>query len=89
MPYYESTVAGQPAYGPGLYSGEPFYRTDKGIYDRLEVYWKHKFGSDIALKVSAVQHYDGDGWGWQQKLELQVYLSDRMFKSFRKPVEEE
>lgn len=88
MPYYESTVAGQPAYGQGLYTGEPFYRTDKGIYDRLEIYWTHKFLSDIALTVSAVQHYDGDGWGWQQKLELQIYLSDRMFRNFRKPSEE-
>lgn len=80
MPYYKGTVAGQPDYEGGLYKGEPFYRTDRGIYNRLELYWQRRFGSAVAFKVSSVHHYDGTGWGWQQKLELEVYLSEKMFR---------
>lgn len=86
MPYYTGTVDGQPDYGGGLYKGEPFYRTDHGIYNRLELYWQHMFGSAVAFKVSSIHHYDGSGWGWQQQLELEVYLSEKMFRHPR-PVE--
>ncbi len=83
MPYYYSTLPDQPVYGDGLYFGEPFYRTEDGIYNRLEIYWKRNFTSDISLKISSVHHYDGNSWGWQQLLELQVKISDRMFKHRR------
>lgn len=78
MPYYKSTVAGQPDYGNGLYSGEPFYRAD--IYNRLEIYWQRNIRQDISVKISSVHHYAQKQWVWQQILSLQVTLSDRMFK---------
>lgn len=83
MPYYASTVTGQPDYGNGLYPGDPFYRTNKGIYNRLELYWQRDFKSNISLKISSVHHYDGQSWGWQQLAELQIYLFQDMFKRIK------
>lgn len=80
MPYYTGMVDGQPDYRGGLYKGEPFYGTEHGIYNRLELYWQHNFGSSIAFTVSSIHHYDGSGWGWQQQIELEVFLSERMFR---------
>lgn len=85
MPYYDSVVEGQPVYGEELYFGDPFYRTTSGIYNRLELYWNHRFRSGVTFKVASVHHYDGTGWGWQQKIELQVPLSDKMFRKHPKP----
>ena len=50
QPYYVAPAPGLD-YGPGLYWGEPFYRTDN-IYDRLEIYWQYDafacfFGSPL------------------------------------------
>lgn len=72
MPYW---VAPAPNldYGPGLYWGEPFYRTDSG-YDRLELYWQSQIGKRISLRFSSVHHFDGCQWGWQQKARLIVNL---------------
>ena len=89
MPYYDSVVEGQPAYGAELYPGDPFYRTTKNIYNRLEVYWRHRFPSGVMFKVASVQHYDGTGWGWQQQIELEVPLSDKMFRKHPGPKAEE
>lgn len=80
MPYYSGTIDGQPSYSSELYFGEPFYKTDKGIYNRLEIYYRHRFKSNIALQVSSVHHYDGDAWGWQQKFQIDIYLFEGMFK---------
>lgn len=84
MPYYKSTVEGQPDYGNGLYSGEPFYRAD--LYNRLEIYWQRNIRRDISVKVSSVHHFAEKKWMWQQILSLQVTLSEDMFK--RKPASE-
>lgn len=70
MPYYMY-------YGTGLYSGDPFYRTDK--YNRLEVYWQQFRKGDINLKVSSVHHYDGEKWNWQQLLTFNVNINRRTF----------
>lgn len=78
MPYYKSTVEGQPDYGNGLYSGEPFYRAD--VYNKLELYWQRNIRKDIAIKISSVHHYAEKQWMWQQILSLQVTLSDDMFR---------
>lgn len=82
MPYYTGTVDGQPDYGAGLYAGEPFYRTNTGIYNRFEVYYKHRFSSNVYIAASIICHYDGDGC-WLQQLRLQVNLFDRMFRKSR------
>lgn len=88
MPYYGSVVEGQPAYGAELYPGELFYRTTAGVYNRLEIYWRYCFPSGVAFKVASVHHYDGHGWGWQQRIELQVPLSDKMFRKHPRPKDE-
>ncbi len=79
MPYYTSTVAEQPSYGCGLYYGDPFYRTDSGVYNRLEIYWNPVSKDGIELHIGSVFHYDGSVVGWQQVLSLQVALSNSMF----------
>lgn len=79
MPYYTATVAGQPSYGDGLYYGDPFYRTDSGVYNRLEIYWHPVSNDNIDLHVGSVFHFDGSRVGWQQVLSLRVSLFDGMF----------
>lgn len=83
MPYYE---APDPElgfdYGPGLYWGEPFYRTDNH-YNRLEIYWQPVRNEMMSLRISSVHHNIGSAWGWQQKVIFSVYLGQRKlsFKS--------
>ena len=78
MPYYVAPFDNLD-YGPGLYWGEPFYRTDN-IYDRLEIYWQPVRTSLMNLRVSSVHHYDGHKWGWQQKIMFTVNLGqNRIF----------
>ena len=78
MPYYMADPSLD--YGPGLYWGEPFYRTDN-IYDRLEIYWQPVHTEIMKLRVASVHHYDGRKWGWQQKVLFSVNLGQRrLFK---------
>ena len=72
MPYWDAPEAGLD-YGPGLYWGEPFYRTDN-LYDRLEIYWQPIANNRMSLRVASVHHYDGTKWGWQQKVLFRVNL---------------
>ncbi len=67
MPYYDR-------YGAGLYQGEPYYRTDHDIYNRLEVYWRPLRDSMKDLKISSVHHFDGKKWGWQQLIIFSIRL---------------
>ena len=79
MPYY---MTDNPSldYGPGLYWGEPWYRTNR-IYDRLELYWQPLCNETMKLRVASVHHYDGHKWGWQQKVLFTVNLGQhRVFK---------
>ena len=64
MPYYMADPSLD--YGPGLYWGEPWYRTRHNIYDRLEIYWQPVHTEIMKLRVASVHHYDGRKWGWQQ-----------------------
>lgn len=68
MPYYDR-------YGPGLYMGDAFYRTDGDVYDRLELYWNPVHNERMDLKISSVHHYDGKRWGWQQLITLAINLN--------------
>lgn len=70
MPYYDR-------FGSGLYWGDSFYRTTKGVYDRLELYWEPLIHRNISLRVSSVHHYDGLDWGWQQFVSFRVNLGTR------------
>ncbi len=73
MPYYCT-------YGNTLYNGEPWFRTDSGIYDRLEFYWKPIDKNGKRLYVASVHHYDGKKWGWQQVLQFTVGFNQDNFR---------
>ncbi len=73
MPYYSS-------YASSLYTGSAFYRTEEGLYNRLEAYW-HPFQNEkFDLKVSTVHHFDGAVWCSQQLITFNVLIDDDMFK---------
>lgn len=80
MPYFTGTVADQPDYGYGLYYGDPYYRTDSGIYDRVELYWQLRTRYNVNVCVASVHHFDGGGWGWQQTLTVQILLNKELFR---------
>lgn len=73
MPYYDR-------YGSELYPGDPFFRTDHGIYNRLELFWQPNLKEGLALKISTVHHYDGRTWNWQQLAIFSVKLNRKTFK---------
>ena len=54
MPYYVARPVSLD-YGPGLYWGEPWYRTRHNIYDRLEIYWQpvHTETHEVARGIGA------------------------------------
>ena len=68
-------------YGSDLYFGDPYYNTDSGIYNKLEVYWHPFKGELFDLKVSSRHHYDGYVWGCQQLLTLNININKRSFKN--------
>lgn len=80
MPYYGSTDSGNPAYGNGLYFGEPFYRTNANKYNRLEVYWQPIVKKGMNLRVASIHHFDGKIWGWQQVVSFWVKIGDKTFR---------
>lgn len=73
--YYEVDAAGS-QYGEVLYLGDPYYSTNEGVYNRLELYYEPKIGNFMKLRVSSVHHYDGTGWGWQQFVKLIIDLNN-------------
>lgn len=88
MPYYDALredgdadagTEGTVAYGHHLYNGEAFYRTYRGVYDRLEFYWEPFAREDMRLRVASVHHYDGRKWAWQQKITFTVNINARQF----------
>ena len=88
MPYYEGCVGWENMtpeevadldYGPGLYWGDPYYRTSD-VYNRLEIYWQPINNGKVNIKVASVHHYDGTRWDWQQMLTVGVRINQGMFK---------
>jgi len=77
MPYYDAPYFD---YGHGLYFGEPFYRTNSNIYDRLELYWHPIRKESMNLRVASIHHYDGKKWGWQQMVTFWVNINEKMFR---------
>lgn len=74
MPYYDR-------YGNSLYVGEPFFRTQEKIYNRLEAYWRpFRRHNDLDLLIASVHHFDGRTWNWQQVIQLSVTIGDKMFR---------
>ncbi len=74
MPYFDEVDAVGNMYGTSLYYGDQFYRVPYGEYGRVELYWKPIVNRFLSLRVSAIQHYDGRKWGWEQAVTLTLNL---------------
>lgn len=62
-------------YGSAVYYGLPFYRTESGIYDAIELCYKNSFfDNTINLEAGVAVEYDGTGWGTRQFILLGVNL---------------
>ena len=81
MPFYNRTGPDGIPYANDLYFGNLFYNSDAGIYNRIEIYYEPQISvkslcdNHITFRISSVHHYDGSGWGWQQKLSLRITLN--------------
>lgn len=81
MPFYNRTGPDGIPYANDLYFGNLFYNSDAGIYNRIEIYYEPQIrikslsDNHITFRISSVHHYDGSGWGWQQKLTLKIALN--------------
>ncbi len=80
MPYYNR-------YSSRLYSGNPFFRTSDGVYNRTELYWnlsdKISCRYGIDLHVGVVLHCDGRAVVSQQVAHLSVRLDRGLFSRRR------
>ncbi len=76
MPFWDHTDDLGLSYGANLYYGDPFYSTESGLYDRLELSYSYDFGNLMSVKLASVHHYDGLDWGWQQLVYLTVNLNN-------------
>ena len=62
-------------YGAELYHGVPIYRTDKGIYDAIALFYEQRFFNEtVGVKAGITMEYDGTGWGTRQWLQVDVAL---------------
>jgi hypothetical protein len=67
-----------------LYHGSEMYRTQTGLYNRLECYYE-PYRSDIMdVSISWIMHTDGVGIGWQQKAKVCISLDSDIWKSMVK-----
>lgn len=80
MPYYYTLDQGGAMFGNELYLGERFFGTHKGVYDRLELFWRPKVHECIDLNFSFVLHFDGRGVGTKQIISLKIDLDQLKFK---------
>lgn len=68
----------------GLYAGEPFYATTKGIYNRTWAgYDRTFFDGTVHVEAGMVFHYDGTGLGTQQVVQLSLDIQ-KVFESKHK-----
>ena len=62
-------------YGEDLYHGSPLYRTDRGIYDAVELsYCRSFFDGTVSVEAGMTMEYDGTGWGTRQWLSVGAKL---------------
>lgn len=77
MTYYD-------VYGGGLYLGDPFYRTTKGIYNRTMVgYERSFFDETLHVEAGMLFHYDGVGLGTSQLVKVAVDI-EKLFNIGKK-----
>lgn len=67
-----------------LYHGSEMYRTQTGIYNRLECYYNPFSNEVMDLSISWIMHTDGKGVGWQQKAKISIALDGEKWKSMIK-----
>lgn len=60
-------------YGADLYHGSPFYSTQKGLFNAIELGYRQLFCDDIlSLEAGVSIDYDGVAWGTRQFISLSV-----------------
>lgn len=88
MPLYDGHVAEDGTvieYGSLLYTGDPFFRTDGGFYNRAALSYKRSFLDDkISLNVAFITHATSGGVGTEQQLRLSINLGDSLYKKVDK-----
>lgn len=62
-------------YDTRLYQGTDFYRTEKDIYNRTELFWTPVHDEAKKLKIRAIFHYDGKSFGSQQLVTFSLTLN--------------
>ena len=66
-------------YGADVYYGVPFYRTEKGVYDAIELSYNQLFfGDRLSIEAGISLDYDGVGWGTRQFILLGVNLNHKV-----------
>ena len=87
QPYYSSfrSPAFPFGYGGDLYSGERFFGTDDGVYNKTKIgYSKSFFSNTVNVDAYFAMQYDGKVWGNKQVVQLSVrLLKDISFKQKR------
>ncbi len=82
LPFFNTPDAAGVPYGTALYSGDRFYGTESGLYNRLELYYAPtiaKVSDYLDFRIAAVLHCDGFDWGWQQLVQVVVNLDSLKF----------
>ena len=80
MPLYNSVGKEGTSYGADLYAGDPFYRTESGIYNRTGIGYERNFWKErIKVKAEFVLKTDGEKVYNQQIISLAVNLSPKLY----------
>ncbi len=67
-------------YGSTLYTGDPYFRTSGGIYNRAALGYSRSFFDDkLALRVQFITHADGTGLGTEQLLDVAVKIGGKLY----------
>lgn len=69
-------------YGEQLYTGDIFFRTTGGFYNRAALsYGRSFFDDQLSVKAKFVTHCDGGGMGTEQIVEVRVKLGGSLYNS--------
>ncbi len=69
-------------YGDQLYTGDIFFRSAKGFYNRAALCYNRSFFDDqLDLRVHFVTHCDGGGLGTEQMIELKLKIGGTLYNS--------
>ena len=80
MPLYNSVGKEGTPYGADLYAGDPFYRTESGLYNRTGIGYERNFWKErINIRAEFVLKSDGERVYNQQIISLAVNLSPKLY----------